>query len=106
MVSQDMDAIEELRARGVPVVYSDPARLVLAAANIAQARVIIVTERLLMDKMRICLAARAANVRIVVIAAAGTAAERAWLEEFGAEYVCDALDEVAEALMRSVRNAL
>ena len=37
------------------------------------------------------MAARAVNPRIAIIATADSAAERVWLEEFGAEYVCDVL---------------
>jgi CPA2 family monovalent cation:H+ antiporter-2 len=59
-----------------------------------------------MEKMRVCMAAREVNPRIILIAAADSPAERAWLEEFGAAYVCDTLDEGTEALMRSIRNAL
>ena len=37
---------------------------------------------------------------------ASSAAERAWLHEFGAAFVCDAIDEMTEALVRTVREGL
>jgi len=44
------------------------------------------------------------NPRIAVVATAGSKAERAWLDEFGAAFVCDALDEMTEALLRAIRS--
>ena len=67
---------------------------------------IVVTHASLPDKMRICIAAREVNPRIAIAATSGTAAERAWLEEFGAAYICDAVDEMNDALLRSIRSAL
>ncbi|HXF66449.1 MAG TPA: hypothetical protein VNK67_07125, partial [Burkholderiales bacterium] len=64
------------------------------------------TSASLAEKMRVCLAARGVNPRIAVIATSGGDAERAWLKEFGAAYICDALDEVTDALFRSVRSVL
>jgi hypothetical protein len=46
------------------------------------------------------------NSRIVIVATASSAAERAWLEEFGAAFVVDALDEMGDALLRVIRSSL
>ena len=60
----------------------------------------------LMEKMRICIAARALNPRIAIIAAAANGAERAWLAEFGATFICDTLAEATDSLVRSIRRTL
>ena len=97
----------ELRGRGLAVVRGDPAEPeVLRAAGIADAKMIVVTNPLLADKMRICMAARQVNPRIAIVATSGSGAERAWLHEFGAAFVCDAIDEMTESLVRTVRGAL
>jgi len=57
-------------------------------------------------KMRVCIAARAINPRIAIVATSESAAERAWLEEFGAAYVCDALDEMSDAMLRAIRSGV
>jgi len=105
VVDSDTHALEALRSQGVPGVVGDPGRNeVLRAAGIAEARVIVVTIPALADKMRVCMAARELNPRIAIVATAGSKAERAWLDEFGAAFVCDALDEMTEALLRAVRS--
>jgi CPA2 family monovalent cation:H+ antiporter-2 len=106
VIAPELEALEQL-GEDVATVYGDAARAeVLQAAGVAEARILVVTVPSLMEKMRVCMAAREVNPRIVLIAAADSPAERAWLEEFGAAYVCDTLDEGTEALMRSIRNAL
>jgi CPA2 family monovalent cation:H+ antiporter-2 len=67
---------------------------------------IVVTETQLMDKIRICTNARAINPRLVVVATGSGPAERAWLQEVGAQYVCDPLEEAGDALMRAVHSGL
>ena len=79
---------------------------VLRAAGIADAKMIVVTNPGLTDKMRICIAARQVNPRIAFVATSGSGAERAWLHEFGAAFVCDAIDEMTESLVRTVRGGL
>jgi len=56
--------------------------------------------------MRICIAAREVNPRIAIVATSGSRAERSWLHEFGAAFVCDAIDEMTESLVRTVRGGL
>jgi CPA2 family monovalent cation:H+ antiporter-2 len=77
-----------------------------AGRELAQARVLVLTDGALNEKMRLCMAARELNPQVVIVAVAEHAGERAWLEEFGASYVADALEELAGALMRSIRAAL
>ena len=107
VIDADPDALAALRGRGLAVVRGDPAEPeVLRAAGIADARMIVVTNPGLADKMRICIAARQVNPRIAIVATSGSGAERAWLHEFGAAFVCDAIDEMTESLVRTVRGGL
>ena len=78
----------------------------LEAAHAAAARVIVVTNPSLPMKMRICTTVRRINPRISIIATADSAAERAWLREFGVAYVADVYDEMSESLLRAVRRVL
>lgn len=109
-IDQAVERVEEVRGLDNPdisAVYGDAGREdVLAAAGVAEARVLVVTNTALPDKMRICMTARAINPRIAIIATANTPAERGWLQEFGATSVCDLYDEMSEALLRSVRTSL
>jgi CPA2 family monovalent cation:H+ antiporter-2 len=107
VIDADPDALAGLRGRGLAVVRGDPAEPeVLRAAGIADAKMIVVTNPTLADKMRICIAAREVNPRIAIVATSGSGAERAWLHEFGAAFVCDAIDEMTESLVRTVRGGL
>jgi CPA2 family monovalent cation:H+ antiporter-2 len=107
MAGDNLDTLEELRSRDIATVYGDASSQdVLRAAGLTGAKIIAVTNVQLTEKMRICIAAREVNPRIAVMATAGSSAERAWLEEFGAAFVADAVDEMAEILSRSIRSAL
>lgn len=107
VIDGELAPLEALRHRGIATVFGDPGRQdILRAAGIADARMIVVTNASLAEKMRICIAARAVNPRLALVATAGSGAERAWLLEFGAAFVCDALDEMSEALLRAVRSGL
>jgi len=107
VIDNDPGLLAALDGRGVATFRGDPGELAaLKAAGVAEARIIVVTDAQLAGKMRICIAARAVNPRIAIIATSGSSAERVWLEEFGAAYVCDALDEMTEGLLRSVRSGL
>jgi CPA2 family monovalent cation:H+ antiporter-2 len=107
VIDADPDALAELRGRGLAVARGDPADPeVLRAAGVADARMIVVTNPTLAEKMQICMAARRANPRIAIVATSGSGAERAWLHEFGAAFVCDAIDEMTESLVRTVRGGL
>ena len=107
VVTQDLEALEELRALGLGAVYGDAAQAeVLRAAGLADAKMIVITNPALMEKMRICGAVRAVSPRIAIVATAAGEAERAWLQEFGAAHVCDPLDEASDALMRAIHAAL
>jgi CPA2 family monovalent cation:H+ antiporter-2 len=107
VIDPDPDALAELRGRGLAVVRGDPTQHdVLRAAGIAEAKMIVVTNPGLAEKMQICIAARQVNPRIAIVATSGSGAERAWLHEFGAAFVCDAIDEMTESLVRTVRGGL
>ena len=107
VVDNQLERIEVLQETGVDTVFGDPGRAeVLEAAHLGAARVIIVTNPSLPEKMRICTAARRLNPRIAIVATADSAAERAWLREFGVAFVADVYDEMSESLMRAVRRML
>jgi monovalent cation:H+ antiporter-2, CPA2 family len=107
VIDNDPEALERLRGQGVSVVRGDAGDpQVLKAAGVADARIIVVTSATLVEKMRVCIAARDVNPHIQTIATAGSKAERVWLDEFGAAFVVDALDEMGDALLRSIRSIL
>ncbi len=107
VITQELEALEELRERGIGAIYGDPGKAeVLRAAGLAEAKMIVITNPSLMDKMRICGAARAINPRIAIVATAAGDAERAWLQEFGAAFTCDPLDEASDALLRAIHAGL
>jgi CPA2 family monovalent cation:H+ antiporter-2 len=107
VVASDLEALQELRERGVGAVYGDPTQAeVLRAAGLADAKMIVDTNPSLMEKMRVCGAARAISPRIAIVATAAGEAERAWLQEFGASFTCDPLDEASDALLRAIHAGL
>ena len=107
VVASEPDALRQLNEAGTATLFGDPGHQdILRAAGVDEARVIVVAGGAMADKMRICIAARAVNPRIAIVAAAASQAEHAWLKEFGAAFVCDALDEMSEALLRSARATL
>jgi CPA2 family monovalent cation:H+ antiporter-2 len=107
VVTNDLEALQELRERGVGAVYGDPTQAeVLRAAGLADAKMIVVTNPSLMEKLRVCGAARAVNARIAIVATAAGEAERAWLQEVGATFTCDPLDEASDALLRAIHAGL
>ncbi|WP_028310384.1 cation:proton antiporter [Derxia gummosa] len=107
VVGEDSDALEPLRRRGLRAVLGDPLHAgVLDAAGIAKARLFVVADGTLDAKMALCLHARRLNPRLAIVVAAHSDAERAWLAEFGGTHVCDAIDELGEAMLRTMRAAL
>ena len=107
VVHDQSEALERVSGHGVSVHRGDPgAPDVLRTAGVAEARIIVVTNATLAEKMRICMAAREINPHIRIVATAGSKAERVWLDEFGAAFVVDALDEMGEALLRVIRSGL
>ena len=107
VVDADADEPQQNDAPDVSFVYGDPARAeVLAAAGVRDARILVLADLTLAQKMQVCTNARRLNPRIAVIGAAANDAERAWLEESGARFICDALDEQTEHLARAIRANL
>ena len=106
-IDSRLEWIEELRLQGLAATFGDPSRQeVLKGAGVGQARIIVVTGDSLGEKMRICIAARQINPQISIIGIASSAAERAWLEEFGAALVYNALGEASEVLLAAIRRTL
>ncbi len=107
VVDADADEPQQDAAPDASFVYGDPARAeVLAAAGVRDARILVLADLSLPQKMQVCANARRLNPRIAIIGAAANDAERAWLEESGARFVCDALDEQTEHLARAIRANL
>jgi CPA2 family monovalent cation:H+ antiporter-2 len=107
VIDRRLEWIEALQAQGLAATFGDPSRReVLKGAGVEGARVIVVTGASLAEKMGVCIAARQLNPRISIVAIASGAAERAWLEEFGAALVFDALGEVSETLLAAIRRTL
>jgi CPA2 family monovalent cation:H+ antiporter-2 len=107
VVTQDLEALDALRVLGIGATYGDPGSAeVLRGASMAQAKMIVVVAPTLMEKIRICGSARAVNPRIAIVATAVGEAERAWLQEFGAAFTCDPLDEASDALLRAIHAGL
>jgi len=98
----DLDAVP-----GLVLVFGDPTRAeVLEAAGIADARLLVAADLGLPDKIRVCTLARRLNPRIVISGSANTDAERAWLEEFGAQFVSDGRDEQSAQMARAIKALL
>ena len=107
MIDDEAEALESVRRPGVTTILGDPAQQdVLQAAGLVHAKMIVVTNPLLTEKMRICIAIRGVNPRLAIVATADSDAERVWLEEFGAAFVCDVQDEMADLLLRSIRSGM
>ena len=107
VIDPQLERLESLRTRGVSTVFGDAGRdAVLEAAGVPGARVVVVTNPTLPEKMRICSAVRRINPRIAILAIAESEAERAWLNEFGVAFVTDVYDEMSDALVRAVRRIL
>ncbi|MFO1413644.1 MAG: cation:proton antiporter [Burkholderiales bacterium] len=107
VIGDDLPALDRLRDAGATAVFGQASRQdVLRAAHAATAHAIVLTEGALADKMTVCIAARAQNPRIAIVATAATTAEHAWLTEFGAAFVCDTLEGPTDSIVRSLRRTL
>ncbi|WP_176256693.1 cation:proton antiporter [Derxia lacustris] len=107
VIGEDAGVLDPLRRAGLRAVQGDPqAPGVLEGAGIAQARLFVVADGTLDSKMALCLLARKLNPRLAIVVAAHSDAERVWLNEFGGTHVCDAIDELGEAMLRTMRAAL
>jgi len=106
-IHRDADLADEVQPEGVTLVFGDASRAeVLQAAGVAEARMLVVADVLLAEKIQACTQARRLNPRIVIIGAAAGDADKAWLQEFGAQFVSDARDEQSEQMARAVRSFL
>jgi CPA2 family monovalent cation:H+ antiporter-2 len=107
VIGDDLTALDALRDTGTTIVYGQAARQdVLRAAHVDTAHALVLDDGTLADKIAISMAARVVNPRIAIVATASTAAEHAWLEEFGAAFVCDTLDGPTDSIVRSLRRTL
>ena len=107
IATQDLETLEAMRERGIAAVYGDPSRAdVLQAAGVAGAKMLLVGGPVLMDKVRVCAAARILNPRIAIVATASGPAERAWLQEVGATHIVDPVEEAGDALLRAIHAGM
>ncbi len=107
VIGDDLEALDALRDAGAATVYGQASRQdVLLAAHVDAAQALVLVEGALADKMAIATAARAVNPRIAIVATATTAAEHAWLTEFGVAFVCDTLEGPTDSIVRSLRRTL
>jgi CPA2 family monovalent cation:H+ antiporter-2 len=107
VIDDDLDVVEALEKEGVRAVFGDATRAdVLRAAGIERAAALAVVGVPLARKMAICLAARNLAPEVGIVVAAADAAERAWLQEFGASAPCDTTTPAIEELGRALRRAL
>ncbi len=106
-IDDQLERLSAIQEMGVPTVFGDASREeVLRAAHVEAARIIVITNPSLPVKMRICATLARLNPRISIIATADSAAERAWLREFGVAFVSDVYDEMSDSLIRAVRRML
>src|SRR5262245_7843346 len=106
-IDPHVERVDDALAEDVAAVFGDAGRReVLEAAGAAGARVLVILEAALPDKMRMCTAAREVNPRLLIIAVADSRAEHVWLQEFGAAHVLDTAEEMSEALLRSIRATI
>jgi len=97
------EAVDALRAKGIrAVAQSAPAGL--AAANISQARALIVAIPEVFEAGQIVEQARAANPRLPIIARAHSDAEAEHLKKCGATAVVQGAEEIAHAMVKSLRR--
>lgn len=100
VVEQDRRRAEELRERGISVVYGDAALPgILAAAGVARARLLAITVANRYQALRILELARAANPAIEAVVRTPYEAEVEQLEKAGAGLVVCAEREVALGVM-------
>jgi CPA2 family monovalent cation:H+ antiporter-2 len=107
VIDDDLDVVDALEKDGVQAVFGDATRAdVLRAAGIERAGALAVVGAPLARKMAICLAARNLAPEVGIVVATADAAERAWLQEFGASAPCDTTAPAIEELGRALRRAL
>lgn len=107
IIGTDLDSAGILQTLGAAYVYGDASRPeILKAAGLAEARILVVTDLSVPEKIRICVAAREINPRITIIAVAEHPGERAWLQEVGATVIYDAFDEAAGSLLAAIKANL
>jgi CPA2 family monovalent cation:H+ antiporter-2 len=107
VIDGDLDFVESLGRDGVDAVFGDASRAeVLRAARADRAAAIVVTTPSLPAKMAIAVAVRQLGGGALLIVSAADPAERAWLEEFGADEALDVTTPAVQAVERALSEAL
>jgi CPA2 family monovalent cation:H+ antiporter-2 len=102
VVEQSRERAEDLRARGLPVLYGDAARPeVLTHAHLERARLVVVAAPDAFQTRAILALARQLNPNVEVVARTHSDAEREFLEENGAARALVGERELAVSLARA-----
>jgi CPA2 family monovalent cation:H+ antiporter-2 len=99
VIDLNVDTIGMLKSQGKAAVYGDAAqRSVLQVAGIEKAKYLLITIPQIETRTAAMLAARELNPKLRVFVRARYLAERAWLEEMGADGICFEEGEAAVGL--------
>ena len=102
VIEQSRERAEELRARGLPVLYGDAARPeVLADAHLERARLVVVAAPDAYQTRAILALARTLNPDVDVVVRTHSDAERTFLEQHGASQALVGERELAVSLTRA-----
>ena len=100
IIEDDEDLVAELRARGIESLQGNAADPeLIEAANLGDARCLLVALADPFEGGQVVLQARAINPELVIIARAHSAAEAEHLRKLGASLVVMAEDEIAKAMI-------
>jgi len=107
VIDNDLERCEAAERAGLRYVFGHAgATEPLGAAGVARARVLVLAFPSLPDRMQATMAARRMHPDVTVVAYAKSDGERAWLQEFGVQWVLHAPREVASALYVRLEDAL
>jgi CPA2 family monovalent cation:H+ antiporter-2 len=102
VIEEKDEIVARLKARGIDAVAGS-APSALAAANLAQARALLVVVPEAFEAGQIVAQARAANAALLIIAHAHSDTEAAYLSNYGASLVVQGAREIADAMVAQLR---
>ena len=105
VIEEKDDVVAKLKARGIEAVAGS-APAALAAANLAQARALLVAVPEAFEAGQIVAQARAANRDLFIVAHAHSDTEAAYLSNYGASVVVQGAREIAAAMVAQLPPAL
>ena len=104
VIEEKDEIVARLKAQGIDAVAGS-APSALAAANLAQARALLVVVPEAFEAGQIVAQARAANAALLIIAHAHSDTEAAYLSNYGASVVVQGAREIADAMVAQLRAA-